>query len=108
MATDNEDTNPDEGREHLEVLKEAIDRNKYQDWTRYRETYEFTLLDDGLVRVSAVDGTDSFATLIETETDHIVTLDGGKAADCNCHIAQRVFNRKSCRHMRAVDTHPKL
>lgn len=108
MTTDDEDTDPDAGREHLEVLKETIDRNRDQDWTHYRETYEFTLLDDGLVRISTVGETEPSATPIETENDHIVTLDGGKATDCNCHIAQRIFDRKPCRHMRAVDFHPQL
>jgi hypothetical protein len=108
MTMDDQHTNPDAGREHIEVLKETIDRNKNQGWTHYQEIYEFTLLDDGLVRISVIDKTDPSASPIETETDHIVILDGGRAADCNCHIAQRVFDQKSCRHMRAVDTNPQL
>jgi hypothetical protein len=108
MTIDGDRTDPDAGREHLEVLKETIDRNKNQGWTHYQKIYKFTLLDDSLVRISVIDKTDPSASPIETETDHIVILDGGKASGCNCHIAQRAFDQKSCRHMRAVDANPQL
>lgn len=99
----------DEGcRAHLDVLKETIDRNKVPDWDRYREKFAFTILSDGAVRVSMVEEAQSDAHPLKTEGDHVVTLDGGKPVDCDCHIAQRRFGHKACRHMRAVETHPHL
>ncbi len=105
--TSDDAENPDAGREHLDVIKEAIDRNSDREWRDYRERYEFVLIDDGLVCITPTD--DETATRpIETEADHVVTLDSGAAVDCNCHVARRPHDRGSCRHMRAVDAHPQL
>lgn len=100
-------TGDDEGRKHIEVLKETIDRNRDLEWDTYREQYEFTLVSDGEVRLSMLDE-ESADSPVETEVDHVVELDKGTAVDCSCHIAQRPFGRESCRHMRAVDSHPQL
>lgn len=99
---------PDRGREHIEVLKETIDRNRDDDWERYRERYRFTVVDDGRVRVSAVDQEPTPGRAMETTVDHVVSVEGGVAADCNCFAARRRFDPQSCRHMRAVDAHPFL
>jgi len=103
-----DDHNPDRGREHIEVLKETIDRNRDDDWERYRERYRFTVVDDGRVRVSAVGREPTPGRAMETAVDHVVSVEGGAAVDCNCFAARRRFDRQSCRHMRAVDAHPFL
>jgi hypothetical protein len=111
---------PDRGREHLEVLRETIARNRDLDWEEYDENYAFTVLGDGTIRVSAADDgggegsgngdrkEDGIDYPIEQEVDHVVTLEGGQVADCNCHVAQQPVGRPSCRHMRAVEAHPRL
>jgi hypothetical protein len=100
------DDNPDRGREHIEVLKETIDRNRDSDWERYGERYRFTVVGDGRVRVSAVDRESTPGRAMETTVDHVVSVEGGVAVGCNCFAARRRFDRQSCRHMRAVDAHP--
>ncbi|EJN58773.1 hypothetical protein [Halogranum rubrum] len=102
---------PDEGREHIETLRETIDRNRNFDWEAYRERYRFTLVADGAVRVSRVDAEaaeTASARAVEHGVDHVVTLASGRAVDCNCHVARRPVGQKSCRHMRAVESHPRL
>lgn len=99
---------PDRGREHIEVLRETVDRNRDRDWAEYRERFLFTVVDDGTVVLSPADEADETRPAVEQEVTHTVTLDRGTAVDCNCHVAQRPFDRQSCRHMRAVDAHPRL
>lgn len=109
MDSDESGVNPDRGREHIAVLRETIDRNRNFGWETYCEQYRFTLVDDGTVRLSQKDDSATHATsAVATEADHIVTLDGGVVVDCNCYIAQRRFDQKPCRHMRAVRSHPRL
>ncbi|MFC6718076.1 hypothetical protein ACFQGT_10595 [Natrialbaceae archaeon GCM10025810] len=108
MPGSDADEHPDRGREHLEVIRETIDRNSERDWDYYRENYTFTLLDEGRVRVSSIIDTESVDSPIVTEVDHVVTIDAGTPVTCNCHIARRPIDRKPCRHMRAVDAHPRL
>jgi hypothetical protein len=98
----------DGGREHIEVLRETVDRNRDRDWADYRERFSFTIVDDGTVLLSPAAETDETASAVEREVTHTVTVDDGTAVDCNCHVAQRPFDRQSCRHMRAVDSHPRL
>lgn len=102
------DTDPDRDREHIEVLRETVDRNRDRDWADYRERFSFTVVDDGTVALSATDTADTTGSAVEREVTHRVTVDRGTAVDCNCHVAQRPFDRQSCRHMRAVDAHPRL
>lgn len=106
MTGEDDDSDPDT-REHIEVLRETIDRNRDREWDNYREEFSFEVIDDGEVRVSTVDDTEA-TTAIEVEPDHVVAVEMGRAVDCDCHIAQRPFGRESCRHMRAVDAHPHL
>lgn len=111
MCADGTDDAPDEGREHIETLRETIDRNRNFDWEAYRERYRFTVVDDGTVRVSRVDERSTetaFVRAVEHGVDHVVTLEGGSVVDCDCHVARRPVGRKSCRHMRAVESHPRL
>jgi hypothetical protein len=103
-----EDTAPDRGREHIEVLRETVDRNRDRDWADYRDRFSFTVVDDGTVLLSPADEADPTGSAVEREVTHTVTVEGGTAVDCNCHVAQRPFDRQDCRHMRAVDTHPRL
>lgn len=102
------DADPDRGREHIEVLRETVDRNRDRDWADYRERFSFTVVDDGTVLLSPVDAAAETGSAVEREVTHRVTVDGGSAVDCNCHVAQRPFDRRACRHMRAVDAHPRL
>jgi hypothetical protein len=102
------DADPDRGREHIEVLRETVDRNRDRDWADYRERFSFTVVDDGTVLLSPVDEADTTGAAVEREVTHTVTVDGGAAVDCNCHVAQRPLDRQPCRHMRAVDAHPRL
>ena len=102
------DTDPDRGREHIEVLRETVDRNRDRDWADYRERFSFTVVDDGTVLLSPTAEPDTTGAAVEQEVTHTVTVDGGTPVDCNCHVAQRPFDPRSCRHMRAVDTHPRL
>jgi len=104
--TDDSDVDPDV-REHIEVLRETIDRNHDRNWDNYRTEFDFELIGDGAVRVSVATDTENTSP-VETETDHVVTVEMRRAVDCDCHIAQRPFGRESCRHMRAVDAHPHL
>lgn len=99
---------PDRGREHIEVLRETVDRNREREWADYRERFLFTLVDDGTVVVAPAEEADGTAPAVEQEVTHTVTVAGGSAADCNCHVAQRPFDSRACRHMRAVDAHPRL
>jgi hypothetical protein len=108
MCGDGAPETPDEGREHIETLRETIDRNRNFDWEAYRERYRFTVVDDGTVRVSRIGEKAASARAVEHAVDHVVTLAGGSVVDCNCHIARRPVGRKSCRHMRAVESHPRL
>jgi hypothetical protein len=94
------------GREHIEVLAETIDRNNDRDWAAYRERYMFTLVNDGTVRISAKD-TESSSSF-DANDDHFVSLIRGRVAECDCYIARRSFSERSCRHMRAVEAHPRL
>ncbi|PSP72698.1 hypothetical protein BRC86_11940 [Halobacteriales archaeon QS_3_64_16] len=113
---DHDPDGPDRGREHLEVLRETIARNRDLGWEEYDESYAFTILGDGTIRVSAAnDGTgngdrdrDGIDRPIEREVEHLVSLEEGQVVDCNCHVAQRPVGRPSCRHMRAVEAHPRL
>lgn len=100
------DDDPDRGREHIEVLRETIDRNRNHDWEGYREQYRFTVVDDGRVRLSPLGAEPTAGRAVETAVDHVVDVEGGVAVDCNCFVARRRFDRKRCRHMRAVDAHP--
>ena len=115
---DHDPDGPDRGREHLEVLRETIARNRDLGWEEYDESYTFTVLDDDTIRVSAADhgggegnggrDGDGIDRPIQREVDHVVSLENGRVADCNCHVAQRPVGRPSCRHMRAVEAHPRL
>ena len=100
--------NPDAGREHIEVLKETIDRNTDAGCDDYRDRYRFTLVDDGRVRLSRRHDGEEPRNAVETGVDHVVRLEDGRAVSCNCHSAQRYLGRETCRHMRAVDAHPRL
>jgi hypothetical protein len=84
-------------RKHIQVLRETIDRNRNLDWENYRAGHEFTLIGDSKVKVSQ-----------PNEGDYVVAVDPTGAVDCDCYISTRPFGRKSCRHMRAVDAHPRL
>jgi hypothetical protein len=106
MTDDTDDSDPDT-REHIEVLRETIDRNRDPEWDNYRTEFSFEVIDDGEVRVSMVEDPEATSP-VEVETDHVVAVEMGRAVDCDCHIAQRPFGRESCRHMRAVDAHPHL
>ena len=103
-----EDANPDRGREHIEVLRETIDRTRRPDWAAYRDRYRFTLVNEGTVRLSPVEDGQGSKRAVETAVEHVVTLEGGVAVGCNCHSARRPDRRGACRHMRAVDAHPYL
>jgi len=107
MTDGNDDPDSNAGREHIEVLRETIDRNRNREWHSYREEFSFELIDDGTIRVSMVADAEGKSP-VEVETDHVVEVEMGAAVDCDCHIAQRPFGRESCRHMRAVDAHPHL
>jgi hypothetical protein len=100
---DPDDADPDRGREHIEVLRETLDRTHGRDWAAYRDRYRFTVVGDGRVRLSALGGGER---AVETSVDHVVTVEDGGAVGCNCHTA-RTRDRR-CRHMRAVDSHPRL
>lgn len=89
-----------EERPDIEVLMETIDRNSDSEWEDYRESFEFTLVDDATVRVSRPDE--------KREVDHLVELADGRAARCDCFTARRPSGDGSCRHVRAVDAHPRL
>lgn len=86
--------------EGIQVVRETIDRNKDRNWEEYRKTHKFTLLKDGKVRVAQPDE--------KNEGEHVVEIDRTGAVDCDCYIAMRPFGKKPCRHMRAVDAHPRL
>jgi len=79
---------------------ETIDRNSDSGWDDYRESFEFTLIDDATVRVSRPDESRA--------VDHLVELADGRAASCDCFTARRPSRGESCRHVRAVDAHPRL
>ena len=87
-------------RKDIQVLRETIDRNRDLDWKNYRDGHEFTLIGDSKVKVSQPNE--------ENEGDYVVEMDRTGAVDCDCYIATRPFGRKPCRHMRAVDAHPRL
>lgn len=99
---------PDDGREHIEMLRETIDRNRGHGWEHYRERYRFTIVDDGTVRISKRGSNADSERAVETAVDHVVTVEAGVAVGCNCFMAGRRFTSERCRHMRAVDTHPRL
>lgn len=107
MTGEDDDPHPDASREHIEVLRETIDRNQDREWHNYREEFSFELIDDGKVRVS-MEADAEGRSPVEVETDHVVEVEMEGAVGCDCHIAQRPFGRESCRHMRAVDAHPHL
>ena len=90
----------DAPRKDVQVLYETIDRNKERDWADYADEYEFTLVSDGVVSVEKPDGKDGGRYQVE--------LGETGAVDCNCFIASRPSQNRSCRHMRAVDLHPRL
>jgi len=111
MNPDDQCENPSKGREHVEVIAETIDRNRDRDWEEYKNDYEYTLISDGRVLVTPVDESEdaeSPENSLSAEIDYTVELSGGKAVGCNCHIARRPIDPKGCRHMRAVNAHPKL
>lgn len=87
-------------RPEVEVLLETIDRNRDRDWESYRASFEFTLIGESRVRLARPDEA--------REVDHVVRLTGGRAASCDCFSARRDAGGMSCRHMRAVDAHPRL
>jgi len=89
-----------EVRRDIQILRETIDRNLDLGWEDYRNGHEFKLIADGKVRVSQPEE--------ENENDYVVELDEHGAADCDCFVATRPFGGDSCRHMRAVDSHPRL
>lgn len=105
MSSDDIDDPSERGRERLDMLRETIDRNADRDWEDYRERYEFTVLGDGLIRVSPTVGPNDTANPIETESDQLVTV-GDTTVNCDCHVAQRSVG--NCRHVRAVEAHPRL
>ena len=104
MTTD--DSGPDT-RAHIEVLRETIDRNRDRGWEGYRTAFSFEVIDDGRIRVSMT-GEPEATSPVAAETDHVVAVEMGRAVDCDCHVAQRPVGQASCRHMRAVDAHPRL
>lgn len=107
MTDDSFEDAPDRGREHIELLRETIDRNRNLDWEDYRERCRFTLVDNGMVRVSPATERSDSDRAIERERDHVVELDGDVVVSCDCHTARRSRGRE-CRHMRAVEAHPRL
>lgn len=82
-----------------DILREAIDRNKRRTPEEYLDRFRFTLCGDGAVQVTARKAD------AETRT---VTLSGGTADTCDCHAHVWGVGRTDCRHMRAVDAHPRL
>jgi len=90
----------EEVRRDIQILRETIDRNLDLGWEDYRDGHEFKLIADGTVQVSQPDE--------ENENDYTVELDGTDAVDCDCFVATRPFGGDSCRHMRAVNSHPRL
>jgi hypothetical protein len=93
------DDRPRGERPDIEVLFETIDRNSDRDWADYREVFEFVVVGESEVRVVSP-GEDR-------EVDHVVGLEGGRAAACDCFSARRP-DGSTCRHVRAVDAHPLL
>lgn len=89
-------------RKDLQILYETIDRNRERDWPDYRDTHEFKLVSDGVVRVAK--------STPESEDDGVyhVRVDGDGPIECDCFVASRRFDDQSCRHMRAVAAHPRL
>lgn len=96
------DERPPGERPDIEVLFETIDRNSDREWADYRAAFEFTVVGESRVRVARPDE--------DREVDHVVELEGGRAAACDCFSARRPApsGERSCRHMRAVDAHPFL
>lgn len=94
------DERPSGERPDIEVLFETIDRNRDRDWEGYRASFEFTVVGESRVRVARPDE--------DREVDHVVGLAGGRPVTCDCFSVRRADGRASCRHMRAVDTHPQL
>lgn len=91
---------PSENRCSLseEVLREAIDRNRQKRWDEYAKTFNFTICDDGLVEVSSA----------KNGREQLVELSEGAAIACTCYSHREAVGRDDCRHMRAVDAHPRL
>lgn len=91
---------PSKNRQSLsrEVVTEAIDRNRHKTWSEYAETFEFTIHDDAVVRVAPSEG----------GGEQLVTVSGGTAVACTCYSHREAIGRNDCRHMRAVDAHPRL
>lgn len=87
-------------RKDIQILTETIDRNLDRDWEEYRERHEFTIVSDGRVLVSSSDD--------EHDVEYEVRIDEAGAVDCDCYVASRPTGGDSCRHMRAVDAHPRL
>ena len=83
----------------MELLLEAIDRNKQQSWDRYSTMFCFTLSGDGTVQVTAQN---------ESERTYTVKIHKGEPSNCSCYIHHKGIERADCRHMRAVDAHPQL
>lgn len=81
-----------------ELVTEAIDRNHHKDWSEYAETFEFTIQGDGVVAVSTV----------SNDREQWVTVSKGAAVSCTCYSHREGVGRDDCRHMRAVDAHPRL
>ncbi|EMA59572.1 hypothetical protein [Halorubrum lipolyticum] len=90
----------EEVRRDIQILRETIDRNLDLGWEDYRGGHEFKLIADGKVQVSQSEE--------ENESDYVVELDKTGAIDCDCFVATRPLGGDSCRHMRAVDSHPRL
>lgn len=72
------DDDPDRGREHIEVLKETIDRNRGLGWEDYRERYRFVVVDDGRIRLSPTDRKSTPGRALERGVDHVVEVEGGR------------------------------
>lgn len=98
MTTDDTDA----VRKDLQILYETIARNRERDWSDYRDSHEFRLVADGVVRVAKSDP--------DSDDDGVyrVRVDGDGAVGCDCFVASRRFDDQPCRHMRAVDAHPRL
>ena len=98
---------PDDAFEHLQVVKETIDRNLEKSWERYEKEYEFVVIDDGAIKVAKDPDSEGESALTQGEV-YVVETQNGTPTDCTCYIARRPFDPRSCRHMRAVDAHPLL
>lgn len=85
--------------EPREEVLETIDRNKPNTWDRYSVLFRFVLSGDGIVRVTSRRN--------DTGT-YTVELSGGTASGCTCRSTDIGVGEIGCRHMRAVNAHPRL